>query len=144
MYSEGPARHDALGGLPSVLRSIRAKVLILLHRTYPLIASLLRWLSLETGSGGKCGCMKPRSRAAYRTLEATRGNPEVVLCWRPLCHPCTFPDRLLRTTLQTYTSTLLSPSTLFKFKKINTTLAHYTIQEGSCLPARTEGSRSRS
>ncbi len=27
----------------------------------------------------------------------------------------------------------------FKFKKTNTTLAHYTIQEGSCLPARTEG-----
>ncbi len=29
---------------------------------------------------------------------------------------------------------------LFKFKKTNTTLAHYTIQAGSCLPARTEGS----
>jgi len=94
-----------------VLRSIHTKVLILLLRTYLLTVSLLRWLSLETGSGGKSGCMMPRSRAAYRTLEATRGNPEVVLCW-PLRHPCTFPDRLLRTTLQTYTSTLLSPSTL--------------------------------
>ncbi len=33
-------------------------------------------------------------------------QPEVVLCWS-LCHHCTFPDRLLRITLQTYTSTLL-------------------------------------
>jgi hypothetical protein len=31
-----------------------------------------------------------------------------------------------------------------KFKKTNTTLALYTIQEGSCMLARTEGSRSRS
>ena len=31
----------------------------------------------------------------------------------------------------------------FKFKKTNATLAHYTIQAGSCLPARTEGSRSQ-
>jgi hypothetical protein len=32
----------------------------------------------------------------------------------------------------------ISHPDLTKFKKANTTLAHYTIQEGSCLPARTE------
>ncbi len=32
-----------------------------------------------------------------------------------------------------------SSSLKFKFKKTDTTLAHYTIQAGSCLPARTEG-----
>ena len=51
--------------------------------------------------------------------------------WISLLHRRAGQERVVMSTA------LLGEPGRFKFKKTNTTLAHYTIQEGSCLPART-------